>query len=182
MFYSKDKIKIVGFPDDDFFNPGQVMACAIISILYPNINIQRSNNIDILDKCDIIFDIGRSNMERIFNYKNNFEYYRPNKIPFATAGIAWQLFGVKILDILNINKKECVNVFNKIDEIMSEIDQMQLKNDINMKFGIYPIIISFNSPKNNLIQNQINFKQAIKFTKNYLLRQIEKFESENNNI
>ena len=112
----------------------------------------------------------------------NFEYYRPNKIPFATAGIAWQLFGVKILDILNINKKECVNVFNKIDEIMSEIDQMQLKNDINMKFGIYPIIISFNSPKNNLIQNQINFKQAIKFTKNYLLRQIEKFESENNNI
>ena len=169
------EISIIGTHDGKF-HADEVMACAIVSLLF-NCEIIRSRNENELNKADIIFDVAVNDFNKIFNHHDrNWKEFRQNGIPFASAGIAWQLFGNEILKSMNVENQICQNVFNRIDKIMTEIDAIDTGIKVDIKYGVTPIISTFMPiEENNLEKINIAFKEAVDFAKKYIQRQINTF-------
>lgn len=175
MFF-EGEISIVGTHDGKF-HADEVMACAITSLLFENVQIIRSRDEDQLKNADIVFDVSKNDMVRVFNHHDrNWGEFRPNGIPFASAGAAWQLFGVEILKSMNISNQIHVDVFNLIDKIMAEIDAIDVGMNIDMKYGITPVISSFMPANGTEEEIEAAFNEALNFTKLYIIRQIKAFE------
>lgn len=175
MFF-EGEISIVGVHDGKF-HADEVMACAITSLLFERVQIIRSRNEVELAKADIIFDVGQNDMVRVFNHHDRaWKEFRPNGIPFASAGAAWQLFGVEILKSMNISNQIHIEVFNRIDNIMAEIDAIDVGMDIDMKYGISPIISSFMPANGTNDEIEAAFNEALNFTKLYIIREIKAFQ------
>ena len=175
MFF-EGEISIIGVHDGKF-HADEVMACAITSLLFENVQIIRSRDEDQLKNADIVFDVSKNDMVRVFNHHDrNWGEFRPNGIPFASAGAAWQLFGVEILKSMNISNQIHVDVFNLIDKIMAEIDAIDVGMNIDMKYGITPVISSFMPANGTEEEIEATFNEALNFTKLYIIRQIKAFE------
>lgn len=175
MFF-EGEISIVGTHDGKF-HADEVMACAITSLLFENVQIIRSRDEVELKEADIVFDVGQNDMVRVFNHHDrNWDEFRPNGIPFASAGTAWQLFGVEILKSMNISNQIHIEVFNRIDNIMAEIDAIDVGMDIDMKYGISPIISSFMPANGTNDEIEAAFNEALNFTKLYIIREIKAFQ------
>lgn len=175
MFF-EGEISIVGVHDGKF-HADEVMACAVTSLLFEKAKIIRSRNEIELKEADIIFDVGQNDMVRIFNHHDRaWKEFRPNGIPFASAGTAWQLFGVEILKSMNISNQIHVDIFNRIDTIMAEIDALDVGMNIDMKYGISHVISSFMPVNGTNDEIETAFNEAVNFTKSYITREIKAFE------
>lgn len=175
MFF-EGEISIIGTHDGKF-HADEVMACAITSLLFEKVEIIRSRNEDELKNADIVFDVGQNDMVKVFNHHDGaWKEFRPNGIPFASAGSAWQLFGNEILKSMNVENQICQNIFNRIDKIMTEIDAIDTGIDINLKFGISPVISSFMPINGTNDEIETAFNEAVDFTKSYITREIKAFQ------
>lgn len=175
MFF-EGEISIIGVHDGKF-HADEVMACAITSLLFENAQVIRSRDEVELKEADIVFDVGQNDMVRVFNHHDRaWKEFRPNGIPFASAGAAWQLFGVEILKSMNISNQIHIDVFNLIDKIMAEIDAIDVGMNIDMKYGISPIISSFMPANGTEEEIEAVFNEALNFTKSYIIREIKAFE------
>ena len=175
MFF-EGEISIVGVHDGKF-HADEVMACAITSLLFEKVEIIRARNEDILNKADIVFDVGQNDMVKVFNHHDRaWKEFRSNGIPFASAGSAWQLFGVELLKSMNISNQIHAEVFNRIDTIMAEIDALDVGMNIDMKYGISPVISSFMPINGTNDEIETAFNEAVDFTKSYITREIKAFQ------
>lgn len=175
MFF-EGEISIVGVHDGKF-HADEVMACAITSLLFERIEIIRSRDEVELKEADIIFDVGQNDMVSVFNHHDrNWDQFRSNGIPFASAGSAWQLFGAQILKKMGVKNEIHVEIFNRIDTIMAEIDAIDVGMKIDMKYGISPIISSFVPVNGTNDEIKAAFNEALNFTKLYIIREIKAFQ------
>lgn len=175
MFF-EGEISIVGTHNGKF-HADEVMACAITSLLFENTKIIRSRNEVELKEADIIFDVGENDMVKVFNHHDrNWDQFRSNGIPFASAGAAWQMFGVEILKQMGVENEIHVEIFNRIDTIMAEIDAIDVGMNIDMKYGISPIISSFVPVNGTNDEIEAAFNEALNFTKLYIIREIKAFQ------
>lgn len=175
MFF-EGEISVVGIHDGKFHGD-EVMACAITSLLFESVQIIRSRNEIELKEADIIFDVGQNDMVRIFNHHDRaWKEFRPNGIPFASAGTAWQLFGVQLLNKMGVKNEIHIEVFNRIDNIMTEIDALDIGVKIDLKYGISHVISSFMPVNGTNDEIEAAFNEAVNFAKSYITREIKVFE------
>lgn len=175
MFF-EGEISIVGVHDGKF-HADEVMACAVTSLLFEKAKIIRSRNEIELKEADIIFDVGQNDMVRIFNHHDRaWKEFRPNGIPFASAGTAWQLFGVQLLNKMGVKNEIHIEVFNRIDNIMTEIDALDIGVKIDLKYGISHVISSFMPVNGTNDEIEAAFNEAVNFAKSYITREIKAFE------
>ena len=109
-------------------------------------------------------------------HDRNWDQFRSNGIPFASAGAAWQMFGVEILKQMGVENEIHVEIFNRIDTIMAEIDAIDVGMNIDMKYGISPIISSFIPVNGTNDEIEAAFNEALNFTKLYIIREIKAFQ------
>ena len=175
MFF-EGEISVIGIHNGKF-HADEVMACAITSLLFENTKIIRSRNEVELKEADIIFDVGENDMVKVFNHHDrNWDQFRSNGIPFASAGAAWQMFGVEILKQMGVENEIHVEIFNRIDTIMAEIDAIDVGMKIDMKYGISPIISSFVPVNGTNDEIEAAFNEALNFAKLYIIREIKAFQ------
>jgi uncharacterized UPF0160 family protein len=95
------------------FHADEVFATAFLLKLYPQAQIVRSREADVLVACDIVYDVGHG----IYDHHARDKEYRDNGIPFAASGLIWRDFGKKIL------QKEGLDEPKLVDSLVAEIDE-----------------------------------------------------------
>ncbi len=86
---------------DGTMHPDEVMACAILLLVYPDASITRTRNIEDIAAADVVVDVGNIHNAS----KLRFDHHQPggagtrdNGIPYSACGLVWQRFGSQICD------------------------------------------------------------------------------------
>lgn len=186
MLFLKNKLaKIVSWlggvkvaVHDGSFHPDDVFAVAILSIyLKKPLEIIRTRDPKVLEKCDYVFDVGReySPEKKIFDHhQKEFNEQRKNGITYASAGLVWKEFGEKITG--------STEVFEKIDQkiiqfVDAEDNGIVVSKNIMEDVAPYTISNYITSLNNNWDEENRDsleaFKIAVDFAKNILEREIK---------
>ncbi|MDA1197386.1 MAG: MYG1 family protein [Nanoarchaeota archaeon] len=155
------------------FHADDVFACAIMRLINPEIKIIRSRDQVELDSADIRADVCmRYNPENMdFDHHQKEPPIRENDIPYASAGLIWKHFGMKL-----VSSKE---VLEYIDErIMQPIDASDngiriCQSEVISPFTISRIILDFNPSWQDKDTNPDEaFESAVNFAIGILSRRI----------
>ncbi len=116
------------------FHRDEVIAISILKIVYEDCKtaIIRSRNINKLNTCDVVVDVGGGDLD---HHIKGFNRRRENGILYASAGLTWKKYGKEVITKLNseLNETEINNIFGAIDEdIIVPVD-----NDDNGVSGIH---------------------------------------------
>jgi len=176
LFFSK-KIKVA--VHNETFHSDDVFAVAILS-LYLNkpLEIFRTRDPKILSKMDYVLDVGRE-----YNPKENkFDHHqegwnekRKNEIPYATSGLVWKEFGLKITGSKEIADKIDEKIIQSIDAEDNGVEIYQTIFDDVSPYQISDYIFSFNP---TWIEKNVDpleyFKNAVMEAERILKREIKK--------
>lgn len=101
---------------DKMYHSDDTVATAILYLLHQNekIIVVRSKDIDKLNMCDIIVDIGGGEFD---HHMPGFNLKRTNGITYASAGLVWQKFGKQVI----INFLEELGLLEELEELSSNI-------------------------------------------------------------
>lgn len=131
------------------FHQDEVIAISLMCILHNDKNtiwIVRSRDINELNKCDVLVDIGNGKFD---HHQIGGNGKRNNGIPYSSAGLVWKSFGKEIIHTLaktnptiSANNTEIDIIFEKIDkEIVQTIDCID--NGIPTASTVFDYINSF---------------------------------------
>lgn len=101
---------------DGVFHADEVFASAAFLILFPDAEITRSRNNEIINSADIVYDVGHEydpSKMRFDHHQGNFAEKRENGIPYSSFGLIWKSFGSEIC--------ESSEVADKIDEKLVQL-------------------------------------------------------------
>ena len=160
---------------DGIFHSDDVFAVAILRLRYPDIQIRRTREPELLERVNIRVDVGRKYNPNTNDYDHHqgLKKKRVNGMPYAAAGLIWKHFGQKLVPI----QEE----FDYIDrKIIQPIDSSDTGNipyetaTINSN-RISPITIDrmvhsfYPAPPDS--KYDIPFFRAVHFTSAYLERE-----------
>jgi uncharacterized UPF0160 family protein len=100
-----------GHADDEMFY-------AIVSYVFPQHNLTRTRDPEIITKADIVFDVGNVydvEGERYDHHQVGGAGNRPNGVPYASAGLGWKHYGHAYLKFLGY--------VEYIEEIHADVDE-----------------------------------------------------------
>lgn len=99
------------------FHRDEVIAITILKIVYEDCEttIIRSRDINKLNTCDVVVDVGGGELD---HHIKGFNRRRENGILYASAGLTWKKYGKEVITKLNseLNEIEINNIFSAIDE------------------------------------------------------------------
>jgi uncharacterized UPF0160 family protein len=121
------------------FHADEVFATAFLLNLYEDAEIIRSRKEEVLQTCDIVYDVGRGK----YDHHTRDKEYRDNNIPYASSGLIWRDFGREILRKEGVDESAVEEeLFNEIDEIFIQpLDA--LDNGINIEKSMPIVDIAF---------------------------------------
>lgn len=176
---------------DGIFHPDDVFACAILSLLYPEIVLMRTRDRSIikLKRTDaIIFDVGLvyDPISSSFDHhQEGFDKRRPGGgLKYASAGLIWLEFGDKILEKMLRERFGYCPGPGYIEAIKARVDKSLLANidahDTGEKLNFYTSNVAGYISKKNLIwetddpkaKNNGAFIEAVHYAKKILETEI----------
>lgn len=174
---SKIKKGLILATHNDRFHADDVFAMAVLKLYYgKNIKkVYRTRDEEIIKKADIVFDVGN-----IYNSKRNrFDHHqgggageRENGIPFASFGLVWKKFGVKICGsskIANAIDEKLVSVIDAGDNGYSIFD---LKDKNIEPYSIDRLFYIFGATWKEKENYDKAFKEVVKLAEKILEREI----------
>lgn len=115
--FSKEKNEIRLGTHNGIFHTDEVIAITILKIVYEDFKttIIRSRDINKLNTCDVVVDVGGGDLD---HHMRGFNRCRKNGILYASAGLTWEKYGKDVITKLNskLKKIEVNNIFNLIDD------------------------------------------------------------------
>ncbi len=121
---SEENIKIAVHSGN--FHADDCVAYGIISTIYPNNELIRTRDQDLLTQCNFRLDVGgKYNGQTDFDHhQRDFKETRPDndKIKYASAGLVWKHFGEEYIKIKNKDLQK-----EQIDFIKNEIDYLFIR-------------------------------------------------------
>jgi len=161
------------------FHTDDVFACATLLVLYPEANIVRSRDPEVIENGDIVLDVGN-----IYDPdKNRFDHHqvegagqRENGIYYASFGLIWKHFGEKLTSSKKVWEKidkKLVQPVDAVDSMPGGIDMITPKNTNVLPYILQMAISSFN-PTWKEGEEKIDemFKNAVLIAKEILKREI----------
>lgn len=139
---------------DGHFHCDDVMCYAILKLLYKDIKLIRTRDEERLKECDILFDVG----DRYDPPNNVYDHHfldspiRVNGVPYASAGLIWEHFGLELLarKLPNRSLKELEEIHRKIDKnIIQSIDAHDTYYSpahLGMHYSLPQVVSSFLPP------------------------------------
>ncbi|KAA0550031.1 MYG1 family protein [Bacillus sp. BGMRC 2118] len=145
------------------FHADDVIAFVILDELYGPLELIRTRDKELLDTCDLVFDVGGGK----YDHHTTDKEYRVNNIPFAAAGLVWRDFGKVLLQKKGVTSDYINKVFAYIDEkYIQGLDAVD--NGVRFKREMIipelPTEIHRFNPKWNLQEDeQEQFRKAVEF-------------------
>ena len=161
---------------DSIFHQDEIIAICILSLLYENINVIRSRNIDLLKENNcLLIDIGNGKYD---HHQINGNGKRDNGIKYASAGLIWKDYGYEVIKKLSndLTKKDIDLIVESIDKnVIQKVDMIDNGEDnINTLFDY----IDYFLPKWNTNEEYDNkFEECIYITSNIFKNIIESYIS-----
>lgn len=141
------------------FQADEVIAIAILKLIYPNAKIIRTRDEKKLALADMRVDVGRRynpKTKDFDHHQKSFKLKRKNKIPYASAGLIWKHYGNKLL-----NYKKDIEYIDK--KIIQEIDAQDSGINLSSKESVIPYTItnivksfSFDQSNTKIINKKFN--------------------------
>jgi uncharacterized UPF0160 family protein len=176
------------------FHPDDVFAIAALLLVYPNTEIIRSRDKEILSQCDILVDVGgKYNPNKGFfdHHQEDFKLKRPNKIPYSSFGLVWMEYGLticlgfkEIFESIDLNLVQCIDAndngerycdLEKTDEGYSVTNIRCYNQNGNpiLNNNIGSLISSYNPTWVSNVSHDRAFEKAVQVAKSYLTNLIE---------
>jgi uncharacterized UPF0160 family protein len=112
----KKELKKIG-THDGRFHADEVMATAVLKEVF-QVELTRTRDEKVLDKLDIVYDVGGGR----FDHHGVEKVYREDKIPYAASGLIWKEFGRQAVKYKepSLNEEEVEAVSQFIDRNLIE--------------------------------------------------------------
>lgn len=157
---------------DKSFHADDVFAAAILSLIHPKLKIVRTRDKKKIDKADFVADVGS-----VYDPETNrYDHHQTggagkrNNVPYAAAGLIWKHFGMQLVKTKASHEALDKKIFQFIDAIDNGVN---LKKDRIRVYDINYVIMSMNPQWNSEVKDfDKNFKIAMKFAKEQLMREI----------
>ena len=146
------------FHADDVFG-----YCILKSAFDDDIEIARTRDPNVLQNCDLVFDVGGGK----YDHHQVDKKYRENGVPYASAGLLWEEYGRGIVEKMGIKEAEEVErVFKNIDEkLIQGIDALDNGYDVGQTkvpvFNISSVISYMNPTWDSSIDENKAFENAM---------------------
>ncbi|MEN9626040.1 MAG: hypothetical protein RL557_368 [archaeon] len=129
------------------FHTDELVACAVLRMIFSKIRIIRTRDPSIFVKTDLRVDVGRKYDPATNDYDHHQESFllkRENGIPYASAGLIWKHFGRKLVN----SQKAFEHIDKKIMQPIDALDNgMQIyEKKIAEPYTLQKIIDIFNPP------------------------------------
>ncbi len=163
------------------FHSDEVFASAIMLGIFQDAEIVRSRKGELLEPCDIVFDVGGGK----YDHHTTGKQYRENKVPYASAGLIWRDFGMQYLakNANDLNEDEITHVMQSVDDsLFVTIDALDngeniFSSEMRIK-TISSVISDFNSSWNDNSLSDDKFKDAVSLAKIVLKNQVNRAVSQ----
>ena len=157
---------------DGTFHADDVFAFSILFYLHPTASLIRTRQDELLQKADIVFDVGRGQ----YDHHSLQKQYR-NDIPYASAGLIWRDFGKRVLEKEQIPQNWIEKTHRIIDErLFQGIDALDNGVAVTQTIQLHHVsdtIYHFNKQWNEPNKNEDElFKKAASFATTILLNMI----------
>jgi uncharacterized UPF0160 family protein len=104
------------------FHADDVFSIAALKHIFPNFNLIRTRNLEIIGKADIVIDVGgeyNADAGRFDHHQRGGAGERENGIPYSSFGLVWQKYGLEICqgnqDVANAVDAGLVSTIDAID-------------------------------------------------------------------
>lgn len=145
------------------FHADEVFACALLKLIYGEIEVTRTRDIEIIKQAQgnkdvCVIDVG----ERFEAEANNFDHHQNMDLP-ASAGLVWDAFKDKWIEDKPVTNKIYENLIKGIDAIDKNTDNilMQIEDLSFCVRSISQVIGGFNRDPNDHELQQKQFYQAV---------------------
>lgn len=163
---------------DGQFHADEVFAVAILRMVYDEVDVVRTREADIYSKADMRVDVGLKNSPETDDYDHHQmggAGKRGNGIPYASAGLVWRHFGMKLVD--------SEDAFRLIDDmLMAPLDagdngvSTYEAKTVN-PFLLSDVIEAYNPLWNEDRDSDIAFEEAVNLAMSLMTRIIRKAHS-----
>jgi uncharacterized UPF0160 family protein len=123
-----------------------VFASAVLRIVYPGIEIQRTRNQEEIDSADIVFDVGQvydTENKRFDHHQTGGAGERENGIPYAAFGLVWKEYGEKICGTREAAEIIDYKIAMPIDAIDNGVDICHPNDFHVMPYSIQQVFSAF---------------------------------------
>jgi uncharacterized UPF0160 family protein len=176
LSFINKKIKVA--VHDGAFHPDDVFAVAILSIyLKKPLKIFRTRDEKIFTKMDYLLDVGTEYNPKENKFDHHQEHWhekRENGIPYATSGLVWKEFGVKITGSKEVADKIEEKIIEPIDAEDSGVEIYKSVFEKVSPYSFFDYLFSFNPTWKEETDPMKVFLLAVSEAKKMLLREIKR--------
>lgn len=119
------------------FHTDDIFACATLLLVYPDAEVVRSRDPEIIEAADIVFDVGGiydQSLGKFDHHQSGGAGKRENGIPYASFGLVWKEFGIRVCSSETVVK----NIDLKLCQPIDAID-----NGVEITKAIYENVFSY---------------------------------------
>ncbi|MBA6252977.1 MULTISPECIES: MYG1 family protein [unclassified Colwellia] len=155
------------------FHADDVFSIAALKHIFPNFNLIRTRNLEIIGKADIVIDVGgeyNADAGRFDHHQRGGAGERENGIPYSSFGLVWQKYGLEICqgnqDVANAVDAGLVSTIDAIDCGYTE----GASKGINQGISLSQTISMFNPTWQEDSHFDNCFDEAVEFATRILTR------------
>lgn len=158
------------------FHPDDVFSAVVLQKLFPDIEIVRTRDPDVVEAADIVFDVGR-----VYDPSTlRFDHHQPgapvrdNNIAYSAFGLLWLEYGTAFC---NGDPEVAQAIDNRLVQVVDANDngtQLSIPTVEGVKpFEIFDVLFQFNPLPESDEQYDKQYRQAVKIAKSILDRLVD---------
>ncbi|MBA6352411.1 MYG1 family protein [Colwellia sp. BRX9-1] len=155
------------------FHADDVFSIAALKHIFPNFNLIRTRNLEVIGKADLVIDVGgeyNADAGRFDHHQRGGGGERENGIPYSSFGLVWQKYGLEICqgnqDVANAVDAGLVSTIDAIDCGYTE----GASKGINQGISLSQTISMFNPTWQEDSHFDSCFDEAVEFATRILTR------------
>jgi uncharacterized UPF0160 family protein len=155
------------------FHADDVFSIAALKHIFPNFNLIRTRNLEVIGKADLVIDVGgeyNADAGRFDHHQRGGAGERENGIPYSSFGLVWQKYGLEICqgnqDVANAVDAGLVSTIDAIDCGYTE----GASKGINQGISLSQTISMFNPTWQEDSHFDNCFDEAVEFATRILTR------------
>ncbi|MBA6382595.1 MYG1 family protein [Colwellia sp. BRX10-6] len=155
------------------FHADDVFGIAALKHIFPNFNLIRTRNLEVIGKADLVIDVGgeyNADAGRFDHHQRGGAGERENGIPYSSFGLVWQKYGLEICqgnqDVANAVDAGLVSTIDAIDCGYTE----GASKGINQGISLSQTISMFNPTWQEDSHFDSCFDEAVEFATRILTR------------
>ena len=171
------------------FHADDVVGVAVLKLLYPEATVLRSRDPTVLDRCEVLLDVGNVYDAATHRYDHHQATFMDGRdvnglfVPYASSGLIWKHFGldairVVVADHVSLSEQELQALALRVDqEVVSYVDMLDVGLKVPGPFltSLSGIISAMNPTyleSTGAADYDFHFGAAVEFARVYLRRLI----------